>query len=145
MIRLAFRNLFQNKTRLLISVGGVALALLLILALDAIFTGVERQPTANLDSKIGHEIMRLLRRVAKEQERSVVIVSHDQRIQDIADRVLWLENGEFKERVAMAVAPVCGMSVQGEKALRLEWEGQEFFFCARGCRDEFLGSPQNGT
>ena len=48
------------------------------------------EPTANLDSKIGHEIMRLLRGIAKEQGRSVVIVSHDQRIKDIADRVLWL-------------------------------------------------------
>ncbi len=45
MIRLAFRNLFQNKVRLLISVGGVGLALLLILSLDAIFTGVEERIT----------------------------------------------------------------------------------------------------
>lgn len=50
MIRFAFRNLFQNKTRLLISVGGVALALLLILSLDAIFAGVERQITAYMDN-----------------------------------------------------------------------------------------------
>ena len=35
------------------------------------------EPTANLDSKIGHEIMRLLRSIAKDQGRSVVIVSHD--------------------------------------------------------------------
>lgn len=50
MIRLALRNLFQNKIRLLISVGGVALALLLILALDAIFSGVERRVTAYIDN-----------------------------------------------------------------------------------------------
>jgi putative ABC transport system permease protein len=50
MIRLAFRNLFQNKARLIISVGGVSLALLLILSLDAVFTGVERQVTAYIDS-----------------------------------------------------------------------------------------------
>ncbi len=56
------------------------------------------EPTANLDSKIGHEVMRLLRRIAKEQQRSVVIVSHDQRIKDIADRVLWLEDGQFKDK-----------------------------------------------
>lgn len=49
MIRLAFRNLFQNKVRLIISTGGVALALLLILALDAIFTGVEQRITAYID------------------------------------------------------------------------------------------------
>lgn len=49
MIWLAFRNLFQNKVRLVISTGGVALALLLILALDAIFTGVEQRITAYID------------------------------------------------------------------------------------------------
>ena len=95
------------------------------------------EPTANLDSKIGHEIMRLLRNIAKEQGRSVVIVSHDQRIKDIADRVLWLEDGEFKETVTMAIDPVCGMSVEREKAISLEWESQIYYFCAQGCRDEF--------
>lgn len=49
MVRLAYRNLFQNKIRLLISVGGVALALLLILVLDAIFTGSEQQLTAYME------------------------------------------------------------------------------------------------
>jgi len=49
MIRLAFRNLFQNKVRLVVSVGGVSLALLLILSLDAIFSGVERQITAYIN------------------------------------------------------------------------------------------------
>jgi putative ABC transport system ATP-binding protein len=100
------------------------------------------EPTANLDSKIGHEIMRLLRRIAKEQGRSVMIVSHDQRIKDIADRVMWLEDGQFKEVVAMATDPVCGMAVERENAIELEWEGQMFYFCARGCRDEFAGHPK---
>jgi putative ABC transport system permease protein len=49
MIRLAFSNLFQNKVRLTISIGGVALALLLILSLDAVFTGVERQISAYIE------------------------------------------------------------------------------------------------
>ncbi|CAG0989627.1 putative ABC transporter ATP-binding protein [Anaerolineae bacterium] len=100
------------------------------------------EPTANLDSKIGHEIMRLLRRIAKEQQRSVVIVSHDQRIKDIADRVLWLEDGQFKEVTTMAIDPVCGMSVEQEQAISTEWDGQTFHFCAKGCRDEFLAQPQ---
>ena len=100
------------------------------------------EPTANLDSKIGHEIMRLLRKIAKEQGRSVVIVSHDQRIKDIADRVLWLEDGQFKEMVSMATDPVCGMTVEREKAAAmLEWNGTTYYFCARGCRDEFTQSP----
>jgi putative ABC transport system permease protein len=50
MIRLAFRNLFQNKIRLLVSLGGVALALLLILSLDAIFTGVEQRITIYINN-----------------------------------------------------------------------------------------------
>jgi hypothetical protein len=49
MMRLAFRNLFQSKMRLVISVGGVALALMLILSLDAIMAGIERQVTAYID------------------------------------------------------------------------------------------------
>jgi len=100
------------------------------------------EPTANLDSIIGHEIMRLLRRIAKDQGRSVVIVSHDQRIKDIADRVLWLEDGQFKDVVTMATDPVCRMAIEREKALEFEWGGQVFHFCARGCRDEFASHPE---
>jgi putative ABC transport system permease protein len=49
MLYLAFRNLFQNKIRLVVSVGGVALALLLILALDAILQGMTARITAYID------------------------------------------------------------------------------------------------
>lgn len=97
------------------------------------------EPTANLDSAIGHEIMRILRRIAKENGRAVVIVSHDQRIRDIADRVLWLEDGEFAEAVELATDPVCGMSVERAKAVTGERDGATVFFCSRGCRAEFLG------
>ena len=99
------------------------------------------EPTANLDSKIGHEIMRLLRRIAKEQGRSVVIVSHDQRIRDIADRVLWLEDGAFRDVVTMATDPICEMAVERERAVSTERDGVTYFFCSRGCRDEFLNGP----
>jgi putative ABC transport system ATP-binding protein len=102
------------------------------------------EPTANLDSKIGHEIMRLLRRIAKEQGRSVVIVSHDQRIRDIADRVLWLEDGAFRDIVAMATDPVCGMAIERERAVSGERDGETFHFCSRGCLEEFLRGTRNG-
>ncbi len=49
MTRLAFRNLVQSRARLVISVGGVALALLLILSLDAIMMGIQRQVTAYIE------------------------------------------------------------------------------------------------
>src|SRR3990170_7190609 len=46
---LARRNLARNRVRLLVSVGGVALALSLTLALDAIYAGVANQLTAYID------------------------------------------------------------------------------------------------
>src|SRR3989304_10175068 len=49
MTRLAIRNLFQSKARLVISVGGVALALMLMLSLDAIFAGVEERVVAYIN------------------------------------------------------------------------------------------------
>jgi len=55
------------------------------------------EPTANLDSKVGHEVMEILKEIAKIKGKSVLIVSHDDRIKDIADRVLWLEDGKFKK------------------------------------------------
>ena len=87
--------------------------------------------------------MRLLRRIAKEQNRSVIIVSHDQRIKKIADRILWLEDGEFKEIVTMATDPVCGMTVERKNAVTVTLEGKTYVFCALGCRDEFLKIPKN--
>lgn len=99
------------------------------------------EPTANLDSKIGHEIARLLRRAADEQGRSVIIVSHDARLKDIADRMLWLEDGEFKAISEMAVDPVCGMSVERKGSPHFVFEGTTYFFCSKECRDEFVVVP----
>lgn len=50
MLLLAYRNLTQSRIRLVVSTGGVALAFVLILILDAIFVGVERQVTAYMDN-----------------------------------------------------------------------------------------------
>jgi putative ABC transport system ATP-binding protein len=99
------------------------------------------EPTANLDSKIGHEIARLLRNIATEERRSVIIVSHDTRLKDIADRVLWLEDGAFLTMAEMATDPVCGMAVEREATPHLAIEGQTWFFCSTACRDEVAVNP----
>ncbi len=54
------------------------------------------EPTANLDSQIGREVARQLRNIGREQRRSVVIVSHDERLKEIADRIFWMEDGKLK-------------------------------------------------
>jgi putative ABC transport system ATP-binding protein len=97
------------------------------------------EPTANLDSHRGAETMRLLRELAKEQRTTVVIVSHDERLRQIADRVLWLEDGRFKTMQALARDPVCGMLIEPEHApATVETEGTTLYFCSQGCRAEFL-------
>lgn len=55
------------------------------------------EPTANLDSTSGQQLMQTLRVLTKEQGKSVVVVSHDHRIENVADRVLWLEDGRVAD------------------------------------------------
>jgi putative ABC transport system ATP-binding protein len=52
--------------------------------------------TANLDAKRGQEVAQLLRQKALELNKAVVIVSHDHRIREVADRVFWLEDGRLR-------------------------------------------------
>ncbi len=54
------------------------------------------EPTAALDSKSGHAVIELLRQLAKEHDRTVLMVTHDPRIIDVADRVAYLEDGLLK-------------------------------------------------
>ena len=54
------------------------------------------EPTANLDSKLGKEVAELLRRVASRTGAAVLMVSHDARIVDAADRLLLMEDGRLQ-------------------------------------------------
>lgn len=64
------------------------------------------EPTGNLDSKTGQEVMELLCcRLGRGQGRAIVIVSHDHRLRQIADRVLWLEDGRLTEEPREARQP----------------------------------------
>ena len=105
------------------------------------------EPTANLDSSHGHDIGRLLRRLATADGRSVVIVSHDERLKEIADRVLWLEDGTFRELAAMATDPICGMAVTADHdtSIHLQRDGQTWWFCSTNCRDEYDHRTATGT
>ena len=51
------------------------------------------EPTSALDSVTGREIVFLLKKLAKEQNCSVLMVTHDPRISDMADRILNMEDG----------------------------------------------------
>lgn len=53
------------------------------------------EPTANLDSVNGQKVMEILCEVACTKGRSVVVVSHDQRIKNMATRIITIEDGKF--------------------------------------------------
>lgn len=53
------------------------------------------EPTAALDSENGHAVMALLAKIAKEQKRSVLAVTHDPRTLGYADRVVRIEDGQI--------------------------------------------------
>ena len=53
------------------------------------------EPTGNLDSKSGDEVVGLLRQVVDEFGRTIVIVTHDPRVAAHADRIVFLKDGEI--------------------------------------------------
>jgi putative ABC transport system ATP-binding protein len=63
------------------------------------------EPTANLDSAAGREVMRLLRELTRSKGHAAVVVSHDPRLRRIADRVLRLEDGRLGQPAGVVRSP----------------------------------------
>ena len=55
------------------------------------------EPTSNLDHAGGHHAMELLRREAQAPDRALVVVTHDERIFEFADRIAHVEDGRIVE------------------------------------------------
>lgn len=55
------------------------------------------EPTSNLDTKAGHDMMDILRDVARAPDRALIVVTHDNRIFDYADRIARMEDGRVVE------------------------------------------------
>jgi putative ABC transport system ATP-binding protein len=53
------------------------------------------EPTASLDRQSGRDVVELMQRLAKQQGSTVFLVTHDNRILDVADRILHLEDGRL--------------------------------------------------
>lgn len=53
------------------------------------------EPTAALDKQSGREVVDLLKRLAREQHCAVLMVTHDPRILDVADRLVQMEDGRL--------------------------------------------------
>jgi len=70
----------------------VAIARALILGPGVILAD---EPTGNLDSKTGAQIIRLLRWLNKKHGVTFIVVTHDHRVAEVADRVLYLHDGRL--------------------------------------------------
>jgi putative ABC transport system ATP-binding protein len=55
------------------------------------------EPTGNLDSKTGAAVMRLLETAVRERGKSVLCATHDQRVKEVADRIVWIEDGHLSD------------------------------------------------
>jgi len=59
------------------------------------------EPTGNLDSATGEEVLRLLRRLCDESGQTVIMVTHDPRVATYADRVAFLRDGRIVEEARL--------------------------------------------
>jgi len=53
------------------------------------------EPTANLDAQVGQQVLEMFQRLAKQEDRGLLIVTHDLKVRTIADRVVRIENGRI--------------------------------------------------
>jgi putative ABC transport system ATP-binding protein len=105
------------------------------------------EPTGNLDSERGQEVVMTLHDLARDEGRGVLIVTHDPRVEDVADRILWLEDGVLRDRRPeprqWAHDPVCHMRVDAARAKYVQQlePGRRLVFCSQRCLDRFNASP----
>lgn len=53
------------------------------------------EPTANLDTAVGTQVLELFRALAKDESKGLVIVTHDPKVRDVADRVVGIRDGRL--------------------------------------------------
>ncbi len=63
------------------------------------------EPTSNLDQQAGHDMMNLLQQLVRAEGRTLVVVTHDQRILGFADRVARMEDGTITNIAETAASP----------------------------------------
>lgn len=76
------------------------------------------EPTSSLDKKSGRDAVTLMQRLAKEHDVSVVLVTHDNRILDVADRIVHLEDGQitsFADAVTSSTQQMMGLLAESNR------------------------------
>jgi putative ABC transport system ATP-binding protein len=77
------------------------------------------EPTAALDKDTGYETISLIRRLAKERGMSVLMVTHDNRILSLADRIVEMEDGRILPESRVQVPTVQPVNANHQPRLRI--------------------------
>ena len=71
------------------------------------------EPTGNLDTKTGQEIINLLRKLQQEQRVTVITATHDVKMLDISDRIVWIRDGKLERIENRADVQIRSGSMRG--------------------------------
>jgi len=74
------------------------------------------EPTGNLDLKTGKEIIALLKKMNREKHVSVITATHDLKMLDVSDRVIWIRDGMIERIEDRANLDIKVGEVEGEEA-----------------------------
>jgi putative ABC transport system ATP-binding protein len=66
------------------------------------------EPTAALDKQSGRDVVEIMQRLAKEQHCAILLVTHDNRILDIADRIVHMEDGALVSKTQNPASSIVG-------------------------------------
>ncbi len=96
LVRFGLGHRLQHLPRMLSGGEQQRIALARALALQPPVV-IADEPTGSLDSHSGEQVIRLLRQLVDEEQRTVIVASHDLRIQQVASRVLRCKDGQLEE------------------------------------------------
>jgi len=74
------------------------------------------EPTGNLDLKTGKEIIELLRRLNKEKRVTVISATHDLKMLDVSDRIVWIRDGQVEKIERREEVEIEIGTLEGEEA-----------------------------
>lgn len=55
------------------------------------------QPTGNLDTQTSHDVMGLLKTVARKYQQTTILITHDMDVAQLSDRIVYMEDGKIRK------------------------------------------------
>jgi putative ABC transport system ATP-binding protein len=72
------------------------------------------EPTGNLDQKTGMEIIELLKRLNRESGVTIITATHDDKMLDVSDRIVWITDGKIARIRNRSEVDITIGTVEGE-------------------------------